>query len=505
MSSPYPVASLLGTLLFLVRHEPHATEHHTSLLAALRAVRDRRDLRLEAGVEGLRINDQTAALDSPGTALVSEQMLLHGIRGMILPMAIGDEDLLRLLRVLSAFPGTYPGYSDVVRALGETATRITLTRVTSEFEVFRSMPWRPRSPADGEPPVDRGQVDMPEIRVEAAATFERIEEIELGGGTQDADLTPMVSGGTPTSPRPALDELIRRGREALGRSDWDGLLDVALAMLEGESEAPSELTGSSFRIELRRLLSRKELVELAGFAHGDRRQEAITVLRRFGTEATEILMALLIEAATISERRGYYSAITQLSHGTDAVVYHLSHPQWFVVRNAADLCGELSLAEAVPELVRQSDHEDERVRKAIAEALGRIGTPQAMEGLRKILNDPAQAVRLKALTHLGGRQARGMVSALRKLLQREEVEAVLHEALVALGRIGSPDAVALLGEWAAPGGILLGRKPAATRLAAVRGLALAGPAALDALTTLQRDDSPDLRQAASRAIDALKP
>ena len=36
-----PVASLLGTLLFLVRHEPHATEHHTSLLAALRAVGDR--------------------------------------------------------------------------------------------------------------------------------------------------------------------------------------------------------------------------------------------------------------------------------------------------------------------------------------------------------------------------------------------------------------------------------------------------------------------------------
>jgi hypothetical protein len=187
------------------------------------------------------------------------------------------------------------------------------------------------------------------------------------------------------------------------------------------------------------------------------------------TESTEILMALLVEAATISERRGYYSAVAQLSHGSDAVVYHLSHPQWYVVRNAADLCGELRLADAVPDLVRQCHHEDERVRKAIAEALGRIGTPAAMEGLRKILNDPAPGVRLKALAHLRGREARGMTGALGKLLQREEEEAVRQEALLALGRIGSPDAVALLGECAAPGGKLLGRKPVASRLAAVRG------------------------------------
>jgi HEAT repeat protein len=176
-----------------------------------------------------------------------------------------------------------------------------------------------------------------------------------------------------------------------------------------------------------------------------------------------------------------------------------------VVRNAADLCGEMGLAEAVPDLVRQCHHEDERVRKAVAEALGRIGTPAALDGLRKVLLDPAAAVRVKALAHLSGPQARGMAGAIGNLLEREEGEEVRQEGLLALGRIATPEAVALLGEWAAPGGKLLGRRPLAIRLAAVRGLVLAGPAALNVLATLQRDELPELRQVATRAINALKP
>ena len=367
------------------------------------------------------------------------------------------------------------------------------------------MPWRPRSPLEIEANAVGRDIGVPEIRRNDADDFERSEEYASSAGTEDEEVPPLVSGGTAATPRPALDLLVTQGREAIRQDDRDGLLDVALAMLEAENETPSELDASTYRIELRRLIAHEQLVMIAGFAHGDRRQEAITLLRRFGTEASEVLMVLLVEAATISERRGYYAAISQISHGTDAVIARLSHPQWYVVRNAADLCGGMTLDAAVPDLVRQCHHEDERVRKAVAEALGRIGTPGAREGLRKMLYDPAAAVRMKALAHLNGRQARGMSSAIGKLLLREDLEMVQFEALLALGRIGSPDAVALLGEWAAPGGKLLGRKPVASRLAALRGLVLAGPTALGALTTLQRDDDPEVRQAASKAIDALNP
>ena len=53
---------------------------------------------------------------------------------------------------------------------------------------------------------------------------------------------------------------------------------------------------------------------------------------------------LLVEAQNIGERRGFYTALVQMNEGTSVIVQHLNHPQWYVVRNAADLCGELALS-----------------------------------------------------------------------------------------------------------------------------------------------------------------
>jgi len=274
-------------------------------------------------------------------------------------------------------------------------------------------------------------------------------------------------------------------------------------VVEGENDAMSGLAGSLHRIEFKRLMSRRVVAMIARLAHGERKQEAITVLRRFGTEGTEVLMDLLVEAPSIGERRGFYSALVQMNEGTGVIVQHLSHPQWYVVRNAADLCGELALAEAVPALARQTRHPDERVRKAVAEALGKIATPVAMETLAKMLSDPSPAVRLQSVAHLRGRRVRGMTAPIGELLQGEEDAAVQHEALLALGRIGSPEAIVLLTDWASGGGGILRRRSMASRLAAVQGLALAGPAAAGALTTLQRDTTREIRDAATTAMQAL--
>jgi hypothetical protein len=43
------------------------------------------------------------------------------------------------------------------------------------------------------------------------------------------------------------------------------------------------------------------------------------------------------------------------------------------------------------------------------------------------------------------------------------------------------------------------------RLVAVKALTLAGPAAVDIMGSLERDESPEIRAAASAAIAALRP
>ena len=502
MPSPYPVSSLFGALFFLVRHEPGATQDHAALAAALRASYGPGELRIDIEPETLLVDGRPVMLESPGATMLFEQMYLHGVRSLRIHADATEADLIRFATVLGAFPGTYDSYAQVVDALGPAAARLALTEGANDFEVFRAMPWRPRG-VYGTDEAETPRLDVPRLRGETTSEYQRFQELAL-----ESDITPeRVS--PPAVPvdhtRPTLEALVSQGRDAIEREDWGGLLEVALLVAEGESEAPSELASSTYRIELKRLMSRKHLAMIARFLQGERKQDAIALLRRFGADSTEILMDLLIQAMTIGERRGYYSAITQMSEGADAVVQHLGHQQWYVVRNAADLCGEMGLADAVPDLARQIGHPDERVRKAVAEALGKIGTPQAMEPLRQLMSDLSPAVRLKAVAHLNGRGARGMPPALAELLRTEDNPDVQHEALLALGRIGTPDALVQLREWAQPGGKLLGRRPLAVRLVAVKGLALAGPAAVDIMGALERDEAPEIRAAASAAIAALRP
>jgi hypothetical protein len=505
MSSPYPVSSLFGALFFLVRHQPGATVDHEALAEAILARQGTGELRIDIEPESLLVNQRPVLLESPGAMLLFEQMFLHGARSLRMVPGVTTADLIRFATVLGAFPGTYDSYEHVVQALGPSAERLVLTQSDNTLEVFRAMPWRPHGAYGTPGEEDPVGFDVPRIKGEVTAEYERFQELALNPENDPADPSRAMTGGAFERDRQPLEVLLRLANEAVEREDWGRLLEVALLIAEGENESPSELTSSTYRIELKRLMTRKNLGMIARFLQGERRQEAVSLLRRFGADATEILMDLLIQATTISERRGYYSAITQMTEGTDAVVQHLGHQQWYVVRNAADLCGEMELANAVPDLARQARHPDERVRKAVAEALGKIGTLPTMEPLRTLMTDESAGVRLKVVAHLSGRKSRGMTPAIAELLKTETNADVQHEALLALGRIGSPDAILHLREWALPGGKLLGRKPISLRLAAIKGLSLAGPSAMDALASLERDESQEVRSAATAALGLLKP
>jgi HEAT repeat protein len=79
---------------------------------------------------------------------------------------------------------------------------------------------------------------------------------------------------------------------------------------------------------------------------------------------------------------------------------------------------------------------------------------------------------------------------------------VLGEYYRALGRIGTPDAVAALVKAAQEAGGLLSRKPVGPRLAAVEALGLAGGAnAVAVLRELVQNRSADVRAAAAAALE----
>jgi len=145
------------------------------------------------------------------------------------------------------------------------------------------------------------------------------------------------------------------------------------------------------------------------------------------------------------------------------------------------------------------------VRRSVALALAKVGSRSAAEPLRRALKDPSREVRLHAAMGVGGRKASPLAMPLVVALEEEEDEEVERELILALGRIGSPDAVQALIRFAQPSGKLFGRKSTAVRLAAVEALRLAAtPAAVGTLQGLSDDGDKEVRGAAVVALAQMK-
>jgi HEAT repeat protein len=237
---------------------------------------------------------------------------------------------------------------------------------------------------------------------------------------------------------------------------------------------------------------------------GPYRAEGFPVFRRAGAEATDALLDFLVAAPTVDERAAAFRALQTMTEGTHSIVHMLQHDAWYVLRNVAELCGVMGLAPSAPRLTELLRHKDERVRRAAAGALARLEGPDALEGTRAALRDASPAVRLEAAKAIEGARSRGLAMTVALLLESEGHADVERELLLALGRIGTPEAVQALGKAAAPGGRILGRKSAASRVAAIEALRLAGgQGAQRVLLGLASDADREVAAAASRAVDSI--
>jgi HEAT repeat protein len=297
----------------------------------------------------------------------------------------------------------------------------------------------------------------------------------------------------------------RQVEDALHNNRLEQALTIAVAIVRLEQRVPEGSARRHYGIALRRMYSKTMLKSLAALLSVPVHEaDAVLALRRGGLDAVEVLVERLIAAPAISERRAMFDTLRQMQEGRDQLIPLLHHRKWFVVRNVAELIGELGLEEAVPELARCLEHEDERVRKVVALALAKIGSAATAEPLRRALRDKSAEVRMQVAVGIGGRRTTGVVMPLVVALQAEEDETVRRELILALGRIGTPDAVQALIKIAQPSGRLFDRKPAALRLAAVEALRLAGTApALGTLEGLSGDGDKQVRAAAQAGVAAL--
>ena len=303
-----------------------------------------------------------------------------------------------------------------------------------------------------------------------------------------------------------LTELFLGIQEALEAKQVEPAVHAMAAMIAWEPEAPAGSPRNSYRIVLQRLLTREHLEQVAPYVSDPRLgPEAIKVMQRGGAEAAVVLLARLVAADELKDRRSLVTALRGIPEGLDQVVHVLEHQQWFVVRNVAEAMGVQRVEEAVPNLIKCLAHNDARVRRAAAIALAKIGSSATVEPLRRVLKDGDKELRALIASSIGGHTSRALAMPLVAFAEQEQEADVLREYYRALGRIGTPEAVQALAVAAEPGGRLLGRRPTANRVAAVDGLRIAGGAgAVTALQALARDGDKAVREQVARALEELK-
>jgi HEAT repeat protein len=300
----------------------------------------------------------------------------------------------------------------------------------------------------------------------------------------------------------AAAEALHAAEQRIKDGDWLATLGVLAGLVKRDTATDNPDVRRAYMLVARRLMAPHALRGLAGLLpiKRDLRESLHEVFARSGESGVDTLIELMTSANTPGERRAYRDALAACPHAAPMLGHMLGDPQWFVVRNAAELLGEMGVHEVDGKLVETLNHPDARVRRAATGALARLGTPRALHALQNMLRDANPDIRRQAALGLGAAGQRAAGSDLIGALDKEQDSDVQQALVTALGKVGTPEAVERLASVARPGN-LFKRKPTALRLAAVNALGEAGTSeALDVLRSIAGDRDKDIRSAIERVL-----
>ena len=310
------------------------------------------------------------------------------------------------------------------------------------------------------------------------------------------------AGGSPDVLR-IVDDLVAAAEQGARADDLDVLADATIGLFARQGQPRGDDRPRICAEALRRLLTPGHLRLLPRAAARSRpRADAIQgVLHHAGEDGAGAVIAQVTLAPTLADRRLCFEMLLKLPAAIAVLSRMLGAPQWHVARNAADLLGELHAAEAHGALSAALQHADERVRRAAAHALAKLGTPPAVHSLRMALVDPSARVRVQVAVGLSNRKGAKSATTLTRALDDESDVEVQLAILAALGRLGTPDAVNRLVKAAEPDGRLFKKKPVAFRVAAVHALGdVKTSTARAVLQSLANDKERDVREAVLRVV-----
>jgi hypothetical protein len=480
-------ARQLARLVWIVRHEPHAVEAQKQALREM--VAELAEASVTVTVQSLRLTADDTQIPDEGIGVheLAVRMLAHGSTRFFVPQGTPPAELLALARLMAEDAPPRSTVETVRKRLDDAKVqRITADVVaptTGEFTAFT------------------------EREGESTAIIGAANRALPPAPTSRALLGLLDKARTVSSSRElsrVFDEIIAASRAAFHRGDPDTMVDAAHAILSMEKYSGQAELAPHFDNTLRRLLTPavlKAIVQLVP-RQPERYHVYLDLLERAGEVGAEAVVAQLGGATSIAERRVFYDVLGKLEYAVPVLLRKLGDDRWYIVRNAVELLGALGDVTVEPQVAGALKHSDERVRRAAALSLAKLGTPSAQRDLYHAMRTVSDPVRHVAATAMVTREGDRAVSTLIEALNRGGDDEAQKAIVMALGRVGTPEAVDALVKAAQDAGGLFGRRRSvAVRVAAVQALGeTRTDAARQALRELAHDREKQVRGAAIWAV-----
>jgi HEAT repeat protein len=486
------VARQFARLVWLLVHDASNVDEQKRALRGVLGAARKQSLTLTLAEWRVLADGTALPEDNAEAQTLAAQMVGHAVKELRLAAAPVAAHVLTVARALAKEPqpgGAGRVIRESLRTLESPTVVAVMETVEPEADSLDAAPRAPRPPrrasgsylAFAANPAPKSSIwelliKLPEIESPEEAT--------------------MLLEGIVALVNQALDE----GKDSL-------VADTLCALVSGEDARTDQRVKRAYTIALRQLRKPRlaRMVAKLLSKRPENLEALVALLGRWGEDGTEALIEELVVAETLAERRVLFDALVTVKAATSSLLRMLQDNRWFVLRNAAELLGELPSPDAEAPLAKLLNHDDERVRRAAAQSLGKIATGNAFASLRTALRDESAEVRLVAVTALGSWKRATSSQSLVVALDGEADGDVQLQIIVTLGRVATPDAVQRLIELTEPGGTLFNRKTAAVRLAAVHALGEAAtPAAVAALKVLREDKDAAVREAAYRLVRAMR-
>lgn len=230
------------------------------------------------------------------------------------------------------------------------------------------------------------------------------------------------------------------------------------------------------------------------------------LLRELRPSALETLVGWLPELNSDRVRPLVQSAADRIAAANTVEVLRLLRlPDSPALAGIIGICGRLKLQGAVPGLGEALSHASPAVRLPAVQALDAIGTPGAMTHLERAIDDEDRAVRIAAVRAAGARGYKGALKRVEAVVNGKSLKALdLTEKMAffdAYGSIAGPGGVAALEAILSPRGLLRRKEQPETRACAVVALARIGtPEARRVLEGAADDKELMVRNAVSKAL-----